>query len=462
MDLAASEPIWPTPHRVEHSSSVLQPAGDPLIHVGRRRWCLQVGMAALGGLFVPEILCRRARTAQRGAPAEPRAVIQIWLSGAPSQIDMWDPKPLAPREIRGPFESIPTAIPGVRLSEHMPRQAALMEKLAIVRSMDASGSSHWPVTIQAGSRKATQNNGAYPAIGSLAARFRGPNRPDVPAFVGFAGGTHPLWYDVYGSGQLGSDYEPVDGGRVAGRFSLPEGIAVPRLMDRHELRQDFDRLRSRLDLSPEFARQERSTQAAYELVLGGAAERAFDLSREPDASRERYGRDSLGEKALLARRLVEAGVTYVVLSDRIGSWDHHGDEVPQKGIERGLRPMLPRTDQVVATLVEDLEQRGLLDSTLVVVVGEFGRAPVMTKTGGRDHWFLVMSLLLAGGGLRMGQVIGETDSRGGEISQCPLGPGDLAATILKHLGIDPFDHWINPAGRPMPLVEAGQPIAQLF
>lgn len=184
----------------------------------------------------------------------------------------------------------------------------------------------------------SRDRGDYPATGSLAARFRGANRPDVPAFVGLPAGTsYPIWYDVYGAGNLGNDFEPVDGSRVAGRFSMPEGIVVPRLRDRDRLRREFDRFRSRLDESPHFELHDRHTQAALDFVLGGAAERAFDVSLEPANVREPYGRDTLGVSALMTRRLIESGVTYVVLSDRLGSWDHPGDEVPQKGIDKGLR-----------------------------------------------------------------------------------------------------------------------------
>ena len=467
MSLVADGSHEGRPRESLHSGSdafhCFAPVSDFLVRVGSRRWFLQAGLTAAAGLSLPELLRQRAGAAEQHNSRTPTSVIQIWLSGGPSQIDMWDPKPDMPPEIRGPFDAIPTAIPGIAICEQMPRQAALMDKLAIIRSMDASGSNHWPVTFQAGNRKASRDSGGYPSMGSVAAKFHGPNQPDVPAYVGLPGGTsYPLWYDVYGAGHLGSDYEPVDGARVTGRFSMPEGIAVPRLQDRDRLRQQLDHFKGRLDVSAEFARQDRYTQAAFDLVLGGAAERAFDVSREPDTMRDLYGRDSLGEKALLSRRLIEAGVTYVVLSDRLGSWDHHGDEIPQKGIDQGLRHMLPRTDQVIATLIEDLDQRGLLKTTLVLVVGEFGRAPVLTKTAGRDHWLQVMSLLVAGGGIRGGQTIGATDRRGGEITERPLGPGDLAATVFKHLGINPHDHWLNPAGRPTPLVEVGEPMAELL
>lgn len=280
----------------------------------------------------------------------------------------------------------------------------------------------------------------------------------MPPYVALA---HSLVADIYGAGDLGNQYEPLDGLNASGRFGLPAGIAVDRLQDRSRLQSELNRLQRTAGESEGFAQQDRFTHEALDLVLGGAAQKAFDLSAEPEALRDRYGRDSLGEKTLLARRLVEAGVTYITLSDAWGHWDHHGDEVQWGGIVKGLTPMLPVLDRSLTALVSDLADRGLLDTTLVVVVGEFGRSPVMTKTAGRDHWLQVMSMLLAGGGIRGGQTIGATDRRGGAIAERPILPGDLAATVLQHLGIDPATHWINPAGRPVPLVEQGKVIEEL-
>lgn len=434
-----------------------------LISVGRRRWILQAGLAGIAGLTLPQL--SRAREASRQNVNTKRAtsVIQIWLSGGPSQIDMWDMKPEMPPEIRGPFKPVSTSVPGIQICEHMPLQAAMMDKFAIVRSMDASASNHTPITFQAANPKAQRTEigrqgGGYPSMGSVAAKFRGPNQAGMPPFVALA---NSLVADVYGAGDLGQQYAPVDGMKVDGKFSLPKGVEVPRLKDRDQLRRELDLFRRRTDASVEFQRQDRYTQEAFELVLGGAAQKAFDLSTEPDSVRDRYGRDSFGDKALLARRLVDAGVTFITMSDAWGHWDHHGDEVQWGGIAKGLTPMLPVLDRGLTALIEDLDQRGLLETTLVVVIGEFGRSPVMTKTAGRDHWPSVMSFLMAGGGIKGGQVIGATDRRGGTIQERPLQPGDLAATVFSHLGIDPHSHWINPSGRPVQLVEAGQPIAEL-
>lgn len=432
-----------------------------LFHVGSRRWFLQAGMAGLAvpGLFRASATLRAANS----APA-PRSVILFWLSGGPSHIDMWDPKPDAPTEIRGPFGTIATRLPGVNLCEHLPLQSQILDKLTIVRSVDCRASNHTPITMQAGNALARRTDngtdgGGYPSMGSVAAKFHGSNDPHLPAFVGLA----DSWVsDVWEAGQMGAEYAPVKGSELAGRFGLPEGIHVDRLHQRRELRQQFDRLQRDLDRGDTMTRVDQYTQQAYDLVLNGKAQRAFQVDQEPASLREAYGRDSIGEKALLARRLVEAGVTFVLVSGAWGYFDHHGDEVRWGGIEKGLKPLLPSVDRVMHTLVTDLESRGLLDSTLILMMGEFGRGPVMTKTAGRDHWTNCMSLLLAGGGLRHGQVIGSTDARGYGIQDRPVTPSDLAATIFQYLGIPLDAHWTNPQGRPIPIVtEGGKPLHEL-
>ena len=450
-------------HHTSRLGRLFGPVTNPLISVGRRGWMVQAGLAGVAGLSLPNLLQYRAEGSQDGTGQRATSVIQIWLSGGPSQIDMWDMKPEMPSEIRGPFKPISTSVPGIQICEHMPLQAAMMNKFVIIRSMDASASNHTPITFQAANPKAQRTEigrqgGGYPSMGSVAAKFRGANQPGMPPFVALA---NSMVADVYGAGDLGQQFEPIDGLRVDGKFSLPKGVEVPRLQDRDQLRRELDLFRRRVDSSVSFQQQDRYTQEAFDLVLGGAAQKAFDLSDEPDEVRNRYGRDSFGDKALLARRLVDSGVTFVTMSDAWGHWDHHGDEVQWGGIARGMTPMLPVLDRGLTALIEDLEQRGLLETTLVIVIGEFGRSPVMTTTAGRGHWPGAMSFLMAGGGIKGGQVIGATDRRGGSIQERPLGPGDLAATVFSHLGIDPGSHWFNPSGRPTPLVETGSPISEL-
>jgi hypothetical protein len=296
-------------------------------------------------------------------------------------------------------------------------------------------------------------------MGSVAARFRGSNDADLPAFVGLA----PSWVaDVYGAGNLGSQYEPVKGLELAGKFAMPAGIEAPRLADRNSLRGEFDRLKFAVDRTTTMQRLDRYTQQAYDMVLSGKVQKAFDLAGEKDATRETYGKNSVGEKALLARRLVESGVTYVLISGAWGYFDHHGDNVRWGGIEKGLKPALPDVDRALWALVNDLEARGLLDQTLVMMLGEFGRSPVINKEAGRDHWTAVMSLVMAGGGLNHGQVIGSTDSCGGEVASAIVRPQDLAATTFRHLDIDLNSHWVSAQGRPIPIVmEGGRPIPEL-
>ena len=234
------------------------------------------------------------------------------------------------------------------------------------------------------------------------------------------------------------------------------------MTDRNKLRHEFDRLRRDIDLQQTLQRQDGYTQQAYDMVLSGKVQQAFAVDQEKAETREMYGRESIGQKALLARRLVESGVTFVLVSGAWGYFDHHGDSVRWKGIEKGLKPLLPRVDRALYALVTDLEQRGLLDDTLVLMLGEFGRSPRINNDLGRDHWTPVMSMVAAGGGLRHGQAIGSTDSTGGEIKSAPVRPQDLAATVFKHLEIDPRAHWTSPQGRPTPIVtEGGRAIAEL-
>lgn len=449
-------------HVVSSVAAQFQPAQRDLVRVGSRRWFLQTGLAGVAGLSLPQILA--ASEAATGSSQPKKSVLLFWLSGGLSHIDSWDVKTNAPSEIRGPFGSIQTSLPGVRFTEHLPLQASIAHKLSIIRSVDCKASNHTPITMQAGNPLARRmdngNDGdGYPSMGSVVAKFRGSNDPAMPAFVGLA----DSWKaDIWESGQMGSDFAPVKGSELAGRFAMPEGVLVDRLQDRQSLRREFDRLQASLDRSETMTRTDRYSQQAFEFVLSGRAQKAFAIDEESPQLRDAYGRDSIGEKALLARRLVEAGVSFTVVSGAWGYFDHHGDEVRWGGIEKGLKPLLPRIDQVIFTLINDLETRGLLDSALVLMMGEFGRGPVMTKTAGRDHWTNCMSMLVAGGGLKHGQIIGSTDARGYGIADRAVRPQDLAATVFSYMGIDLSSHWVNPQGRPVPIVtEGGRPIPEL-
>lgn len=453
-------------HRRNGMASLVSGPPRDLIRVGSRRWFLQAGMAGIGGLTLPAIWQQQTQAAASGSPnTKKKSVILFWLSGGPSQIDMWDPKPSAPREIRSPFGTIATKLPGVQFTEHLPRQAAIADKLSIIRSVDCSASNHTPITMQAGNPLARRTNdgndgGGFPSMGSVAAKFRGPNEPSMPAFVGLA----DSWVsDVWEAGDMGNDYAPVKGNELAGKFAMPGGIDVPHLQDRDRLRRELDRFGRQIEADRGLDRVDRYTRQAYEMVLSGKVQQAFNVAEEPESLRAAYGQESIGQKALLARRLVEAGVTFVLVSGAWGYFDHHGDNVRWGGIEKGLKPLIPRVDRTLATLIDDLESRGMLDDTLVMMMGEFGRSPVINKEAGRDHWTAVMSMVMAGGGLRHGQVIGSTDSRGGEIQSSIVRPQDIAATVFRYLDIDLNAHWTNSRGRPIPIVqEAGRPIPELI
>lgn len=455
--------------------------------VGGRRSMLKAGMAGVAGLSLPSLLRHRAAAAAAGTAGGPRSVILLWMTGGPSQIDTWDPKPERPPENRGPFASIATRIPGVRVCEHLPRQAAILDRVTLIRSVDARGSNHEPNTVfQTGNTAAEPRVNPeareYPAIASVVARHRGAG--GAPANVGFWRSPSHIAF----AGALGQQYDPLQGnggaslpvydlvgndtGRVAGGdlFRLGATLDVDRLEDRRALVADLDRMQRGLDLSGTMTAIDEFDRQAVDMLLGDRTRRAFDLSLEPPSTRDRYGGHLWCRQALLARRLVEAGVAFVTIDlsyhTASGTWDNHGDNIPPYGgISRGLKPLLPLFDHLFTTLVLDLEERGLDGNVLVIAMGEFGRTPSIGTQGssdGRDHWPEVMSMALAGGGLRHGQVIGATDRQGGSIAERPVTPGDLAATIYRHFGVPLDTTYTDVKGRPRSVVEGGRPIAELF
>jgi uncharacterized protein (DUF1501 family) len=461
-----------THHDAEHAGaahrSPFHPATWDLIRVGSRRWFLQTGLAGVAGLSLPRLLSFRARAA---VPArhDRKSVILIWLSGGPSQLDTWDPKPDAPLEVRGPFRSIATKVPGVRICEHLPLQASIMDRLALLRSVDCRTSmDHFPAPMQAGNPSAQRSKidphlGTHPSMGSVAARFRGPNDSAMPAYIGMAD-VNLLFADVLGAGPLGGAYEAADGDKLAGRLTLPRAVSAGRAKDRADLCQQFDGLRRELDRGDTMASMDYYRRQGLGIILSGKAQQAFRLEREPDRVREAYGRHSLGERTLLARRLVEAGVTFVTVSGTFGMFDNHGDDHFAGGLVKGLKPLLGRLDQAVYALVNDLHVRDMLDDTLVLAMGEFGRTPIFSQRGqgGREHWINCMSMLVAGGGIAQGQVVGSTDAKGYDVKEARVTPADLAATVYRHLGIDLDTQWTDLQGRPQAIVaEGGRPIPEL-
>lgn len=452
-------------HNAEHnaftSSNPLAGLVSSDLSIGGRRWFLKTGAAAMAAL--PLSTLRQIDAAQDGSDRK-KSVILFWLSGGPSQIDMWDPKPTAPAEIRSPFATISTSVPGIQFTECMPLQASIAHKMSVLRGVDCSASNHTPITMQAGNPLARRTNdgkdgGGYPSMGSIVAKFKGANDAVMPAFVGLA---NSWGSDVWGAGHMGSKFDPVKGLELASKFKLPTGINVDRLENRQELQKQFNTARKALDDNKTIDQYDRSTQRAFEMVLSGKVEKAFDLSQEDESLRNEYGRISVGEKALLARRLVQSGVSFVLVSGAWGYFDHHGDDVRWGGIVKGLKPLLPRVDRAYYALVNDLEQRGMLDDTLVLMMGEFGRSPKINVKAGRDHWVPVMSMIMSGGGLNTGQVIGSSDRVGGEIRSGKVRPQDIAATTFRHLGIDLEANWITDQGRPIPIIqEGGSPIPEL-
>ncbi|MFO0867401.1 MAG: DUF1501 domain-containing protein [Pirellulales bacterium] len=433
-----------------------------------RRGFLRIGGLGLAGCSLPEIL--RAPAPVAAAPESPRtAVILFWLAGGPSHLDMYDMKPAAPAEVRGPFQPIDTRLPGLQVCELLPQQALLADRFSLVRSLTHDlgvhdDASHW---VQTGYPllNARQRGQQNPSQGAVVAALRGPNQPGLPAYVCIPEDyrRHMGFYQTAaylssrfnavnagGDPQLGN-YRPPD-------FTLPADLTLERLHDRRSLQESLDRFRQHAEQSESYQALDDAGREAFELVAGPRAQTAFDLSREPAELRERYGRHAYGQSALLARRLVESGVTFVTINlyeKDVDWWDDHYT------IEANLRKRLPRYDQALAALIEDLSQRGLLDRVLVAAFGEFGRAPRIDGGAGRGHWPGAMSALLCGGGIRGGQIVGATTADGGRPHDRPLGPGDLLATIYRVLGLDAQRTLPDRQNRPIPLVPSGQPIREL-
>jgi hypothetical protein len=477
-------------HHHRHAFAYLNPLEREGLVVTSRRNVLKASLTGLAGLSLPSLLRCRASTADAGRPiGGSKAVILLWMAGGPSHIDTWDPKPDRPLQNRGPFGVIPTKLPGVLLCEHLPKQAAMLDRFTIIRSVDARDSNHEPNKVfQTANREAeprlNPSGEMYPAIGSLVAKYHGANHPGIPPYVAFQTSRTHIAYGGY----LGQQYDPfianraaklpiynnvgVDTGRTteANFFRLPQGLTQERLLDRRALLADLDTVRRGIDRSSAIEAMDNFGQDAVELLVGRRSQAAFDLSQEPEAVRDRYGKHLWCQQALLARRLVEAGVAFVTIDlsyhPASGTWDNHGDNIPPYGgISKGLKPLLPIFDHLITTLVSDLEERGLLDDVLVLAMGEFGRTPMMGTQGstdGRNHWPVVMSMALAGGGLRHGQVIGATESDGGHVKERPVAPGDLAATIYRHMGVPLDATYTDATGRPRAVVEHGRPIAELF
>lgn len=445
-----------------------------------RRELLKVGAIGLGGLSLSGLLqlehgLRAASASRRRA----RSVIMLFLSGGPSHLDMWDLKPEAPEEIRGTFQPIPTNIAGMQVSEHLPRMARLADKYAIIRSMRHATGSHPAATywMMVGSpiarlapQVATMSREDRPHVGSVLAKFlRTPGT--IPPFVMVPEAISPVGPERPGqhAGFLGAAFDPYRvnsdpsrPGYSPGSLNPARGVSVARLDSRRSLLQQVNRQAQHLERSAAAQVVDPYYTRAFDLISSTAAQRAFDIAAEPGRTRDRYGRHIFGQSVLLARRLVEAGVRLVHVN-----WVRHDNGPGGQGYDShrdhlnwARRELLPPTDAAFASLIEDLAERSLLEETLVVMMGEFGRTPRFNSNGGRDHWHNCFSVVVAGGGIRGGQILGSSDRIGAFPTSNPVSPQDLVATLYHQLGIDPHALIHDLQNRPYPLVE-GTPIRGL-
>jgi hypothetical protein len=429
-----------------------------------RRDFLKIGaLGVVGGMSMTDLFALRAASAaQKGegasaaTPAE--AVILIWQGGGPSHIDTWDPKPDAPAEIRGSFDPIDTNVSGIQISEHLPLTAKQMDKIALIRSITTNEGAHERGTHYMLTGFTPLPGFQVPGFGAVVSKFRG-SRSALPPYIAVPS---PLSYGGE-AGFLGAALNPFSpsGDPASSSFSvrdldLPGGITGERAESRRSLREAID---------GSFKRYEKGSDAiratgefynrAYTLLSSQDARAAFDLKKESDATRDAYGRNRFGQSALLARRLVEGGVRFVTLS--VGGWDTHYNGFRALGDN-----ILPNYDRTVSTLIRDLHDRGLLKNTMVLSMGEFGRTPVVNKDGGRDHYARVFSMMMAGGGIKGGQVIGASDARGMEVATRPVRPEDVAATIYRQLGIDYTQSIESPEGVRVTLSRGGRHIQEML
>lgn len=404
-----------------------------------RRGFLQLGGAV--GLGLANALGVRAEEIKK----QNRACILLWMAGGPSQYETFDPKPAADNQ--GPTRAIATSVPGIQVAEHWTRTAKVMNELAVIRSMTSTEGNHGRATYLLHTSYPPSGGIVHPGFGSLVSQQLGVADFDLPNFVSISGAS-------IGPSFLGVRHAPFV---ITDPNQPPDNLKVPVSSERFSRRLDFLK-----ELEEPLARTGaaplvKDHQTLYDQTATMALSprtKAFDLAQEPDRMRDRYGRSTFGQGCLMARRLIEAGVTFVEVQS--GGWDTHGDELNQ------IKRIAPPTDQATAALIGDLKVRGLLDKTLVIWMGEFGRTPRINLTAGRDHYPHAFNLALAGAGVRGGQVIGATDAHGAEVIERPVTVPDLFCTFCKALGIDPrFENQSN-VGRPLKIVETGKAVAEVF
>lgn len=436
-----------------------------------RRGFLKAGVLGAAGISLPQLLRQEALA---DSNTRQKSVILLWMRGGPSHIDMWDPKPDAPVEYRGEFGTMSTNVSGIQLSDMLPKTASIMDKWSIVRSLhhhDAGHSTGDQICFTGYNSGPNADENVQPSCGSIVAEQLGHLNPTLPTYVMI-----PKMVPGSGSAYLGvanKPFETLADPAAIGPFSVPnfalnEGVTANRLGTRKELLTGFDRLQRSLDTRNQMIAMDRFQQQAWGILSSSAARAAFDLEAEPRTLRERYGMmeafdpkasnrcgaPNWAQRMLLARRLVEAGVRLVTVDLRW--WDTH-----VLGFDSLRRGFLPRWDQAYTALIQDLDERGLLDSTLVLAWGEFGRTPRVNNDAGRDHYPNVFSAALAGGPIKGGRIVGSSDSKGAFPKDNPKTPQDVLATVYRHLGIDTQKSYINNAGRPIPVLPSGLPIHEL-
>jgi uncharacterized protein DUF1501 len=452
-----------------------------------RRDFIRVGGLGLGGLTLPGLL--QARSAEAASPAasgriegapQAKAVLLLWMGGGPSHFETFDPKPDAPEAYRGPSKAIPTNVPGVRIHEWWPQMAKLADKYAIIRSIyhkenGHTAADHWMQTGYAYGPVDSQGNPeqAAPFFGAVIARLLGarsglPTNISIKTYGTYGiGGFNYVYYDR--PERLGTTYSPLrmsgseQTGYVLNDLPLPQGVTAGRLERRSRLARMIDGVTRLADQELAAAELDTFQRQAYSLVTSGAAREAFDLSGEPEKLKERYGKNGWGQAFLLARRLVEKGVPIVAVST--GNWDTHGNlqGIPVGALARMKDHLCPNMDRCFSALLEDMDQRGLLKETLVIWMGEFGRSPKVEGPDiGRDHWGNSMNVVMAGGGVRGGQVIGSTTPDGGYPDERPLRPIDFIATIYHKMGISPSTILQDRQGRPSEIAGEGEIIKELL
>jgi hypothetical protein len=431
--------------------------------ISRRRMLRIGGSGLLAGLSLPRLLEFEA-VASTDQAAKAQACIFLFLEGGPSSIDMWDMKPEAPIEIRGPFKPIATSVPGTFVSEHLPHSAAIAHKYTILRSHSHADNGHntgyhylmtgYKADFADGEGR-TPNNVLYPSAGSIISRELG-RRGSLPPYVNLP---HPM--QAGGPGFFGSQYAPfiIESDPSQPDFEvkdlrLVDGVGAERLSRRRKLLDEFEQRPGQPAAAGRAAAMSTYYEKAHSLITSREARKAFDIHSEPEEIRATYGYTALGQCALLARRLVQSGCRFVGI-DHSG-WDSHFTIFPS--LETDL---LPHADRAFAALVNDLERHGLLDSTLVVMMGEMGRTPRVNAAAGRDHWSMCQSVVFAGGGVKPGQVLGASDKQAAYPTTEPLGVQDILRTIFQQMGIDSTKTYYTPLGRPVPIVSGGKIIPGL-